>query len=313
MMKNVTLRQLRIFSTVARQLSFTRAGHCLYLSQPAVSSQIRQLEAALSSRLFHRVGRSVQLTEAGARLLCCVDEIENSLERTEESLAALRGVKMGTLKIGAVNTANYFAASLVNRFSANNPSITVRYTVDATSEILSQLVQGQTDVIIIGFVPPNLNIVSKPFAKHPYVIIASPSHPLARLKRVSLKQLFKERFVSRKQGSSARAIMENLAQGIGVNYDPGMEMTSNETIKQAVMAGIGIGFISRHTLSLELLTGRLAILKVEGFPVIRNWYVISLRDRQLSPVASAFDRYLVTSGAEIIDSIMGNGEPAKGS
>lgn len=310
-MKNVTLKQLRIFAGVAKQLSFTRAASALYLTQPAVSSQIRLLEEALASRLFDRVGRSVRLTEAGRRLLDGVDDIEHTLERTDEALAGLRGAKTGTLKVGAINTANYFAASLVNAFGASHPAITVRYTVDATPEILSQLVQSQTDLIIIGRAPANINVVSEPFAKHPYVIAAPPDHPLAKGKRVSLRRLFRERYISREPGSAARIIMEGLARKCGTPYEPQMDSASNETIKQAVMAGIGISCISGHTLSLELLTGRLVTLRVEGFPVIRNWYVIHLRDRPLSPVAAAFRSYLTSHGAGIIDRVLGQKAPRK--
>ncbi len=304
-MKNITLKQLRIFATVARQLSFTRAANALSLTQPAVSTQIRALEESLVSRLFDRVGRSVQLTEAGVRLLASADEIEHVLEQTFESLAGLRDVKMGTLKVGAIHTANYFAASLVNAFAAQHSAITVRYTVDATPEIISQLVQSQTELIIIGRAPTNINIVAEPFAKHPYVIVAPPDHPLARSRRVPLTRLFRERLLSREPGAAARLIMENLALECGLPHQPVLETSSNETIKQAVMAGIGIGCISRHTISLELLTGRLVMLHVEKFPVIRDWYVINLRDRRLSPVAQAFRQYLTTDGAAIIERVLG--------
>jgi len=309
-MKNVTLRQLRIFSTVARQLSFTRAARCLYTTQPAVSTQMHQLEEALASPLFDRVGRSISLTEAGRRLLTCADEIEQLLQKTEESLAALKGLKTGTLKVGAVDTANYFAASLVNAFSADHPSVTVRYTVDKTREIVSLLVEGQTEVIIVSLAPTNLDIVSEPFATHPYVIVAPPGHPLAKVPRVTLKRLFRERFISREPGGTARTIMDHLAEEAGMPYMIELETNSNETIKQAVMAGLGIGCISGHTLTLELLTKRLVALKVERFPVIKNWHLIHLRERQLSPVALAFRDYLMEHGAQIIERVMGTGNSA---
>ena len=192
-MKNVTLKQLKIFASVARQLSFTRAAQCLYLTQPAVSAQVHQLEEAIGSTLFDRVGRTVRLTDAGRVLLRSVDAIDHSLEEAEETLAALRGLKTGMLKVGAVDAANYFAAHLVNTFGALHPAVTIRYTVDALPEILNQLVEGHTDVIIVSRALTDPDLVSEPFARHPYVMIAAPDHPAGRTSQGS-----GQRVVSRK-------------------------------------------------------------------------------------------------------------------
>jgi DNA-binding transcriptional LysR family regulator len=309
-MKNATLRQLRIFATVARQLSFTRAASVLYMTQPAVSAQIHQLEEEVSSQLFDRIGRSVRLTEAGERLLVCIDEIEASLRKAEGSLAALRGVQTGALKFGAVDTANYFAASLVNEFGAKHPAVTVRYTVDKLQEIVRLLIESQVEVVILSRAPSNLDIISEPFARHPYVVIASPDHPLAGMHDIPLQRLFEERFVSRAAGSWSRMIMDDFARGIGASYRIEMESASNETIKQAVISGVGIACVSLHTLNVELRTRRLVLLDVAGFPVLKDWQIMHLRDRELSPVARAFREDLLRNGAHIIERAMGRFEPA---
>jgi len=299
------LANLNAFIAIAEAGSFSEAAERLHLTQPAVSAQVHQLEEAVASLLFDRVGRSVRLTDAGRVLLRGVDAIEHTLENAEEALAALRGVKAGMLKVGAVDTANYFAASLVNTFGALHPAVNIRYAVDELPEIVNQLVEGHTDVIIVSRAPTAPELVSEPFARHPYVVIAAPDHPLARQRRVTAQDLFREKVVTREPGGLARTILEELAQQSGASFDPAMETTSNETIKQTVMAGFGIGCLSGHTIGLELQARKLVVLRVAGFPVIRHWHVIKRRDRVLPPVAAAFRAWLMSDGARNIDEVLG--------
>ena len=304
-MKNVTLRQLRVFALVARHLSFSRAARELHLSQPAVSMQIRQLERNAGMPLFQRSGRGITLTEAGNRLVECATGVDGLLQATQESMDAMRGLRTGTLKLGAVSTAKYFAPSIVAAFSAQNPGITVRFNVGDLAEITLQMNDGEIDLVISGLIPQDIATLTKPFARHPYAVIASPSHPLARRRRIVLKDLEGERILTRERTATTGMLMDKFFRKQGVRYRSFMESTSNETIKQAVIAGLGISFLSLHTSSLELSTGKLVVLDVKGLPIMGDWYIVQLRDKKLSPVATAFREFVMNHGAAIVERTTG--------
>jgi LysR family transcriptional regulator, low CO2-responsive transcriptional regulator len=299
-MRNVTLRQMRVFAAVARYRSFTRAARELHLTQPAVSQQIRLLEDQAGLPLFEHIGRTFQLTAGGEELLRYATQVTELLREAGESLAALRGLKRGVLKLGAVSTAKYFAPSLLSAFTPAYPEVTIRFVVGNREEVIKLLSSNEIDLVIMGRPPRELVTVAAPFSKHPLVIIASPSHPLAGKRRIAMQQLTDENFVIREEGSGTRAAMEHVFGEHGVAYRTSMEVSSNETIKQAVMAGMGLSFISRHTVTLELATGKLVTLNVTGMPVVRDWYVIHLRDKKLSPIAAAFRSFLLDQGAGIM-------------
>ena len=299
-MKNVTLRQLKVFAAVARALSFSRAARELHLSQPAVSMQIRSLEQAVGLPLLERAGRRTVLTEAGRELLARAAGIAELLREAEESLDALRGVKRGTLRLGAVSTAKYFAPSLLAAFKRTHPDVTVRFAVGNREEMIRSLAANDTDLVIMGRPPRELETLAEPFAKHPLVIVAAPAHPLAKRRRIPLAKLAQENFLIREQGSGTRAAMERVFKDRGLAYQASMEVASNETIKQAVIAGMGIAFLSAHTVGLERKAGKLAVLDVAGLPILRQWFVIQLKTKRLSPVAAAFRAFLLDQGARII-------------
>lgn len=305
-MRNVTLRQMRVFAAVAQQKSFTRAARELHLTQPAVSQQLKLLEAELGLPLLEYVGRNIHLTAAGEELLRYVAQVSDLLREAGESFAAMRGLKRGILKLGAVSTAKYFAPSLLSAFTAEFPQVQIKFTVGNREEIIKQLADNDIDLVIMGRPPRELVTTAESFAKHPLVIIASPDHPLAQSKRkMPLKQLATENFVIREEGSGTRASMEHVFREHGVPFHASMEVSSNETIKQAVMAGMGLSFISRHTVSLEIAAGKLVTLKVRGLPVVRDWYVIHLREKRLSPITAAFRTFLLQRGAEILEKTVG--------
>jgi DNA-binding transcriptional LysR family regulator len=304
-MRNVTIRQLKVFSTVARQLSFTRAAQELHLTQPAVSQQVKLLEQDIGLPLFEHIGRKVQLAPAGVELLRYANQTIELLREAAESLAALRGLRRGVLKMGAVSTAKYFAPSLLSAFTPAYPEVTIKFAVGNREEIIKQMAANEIDLVIMGRPPRELDTLAEPFAKHPLVIIASPSHPLAAKRRIPLKQLSREQFLIREEGSGTRAAMERVFADRGMSPRVSMEVSSNETIKQAVMAGMGISFISAHTVGLELDAGKLVILDVTGMPLVRDWYVIQLRDKRLSPIAAAFRSFVRERGAQIIHSAVG--------
>jgi len=310
-MRNVTLRQMRVFAAIARHGSFTRAARELHLTQPAVSQQMKLLEAEAGLPLFEHVGRGLHLTAGGEELLKYAAQVTELLREAGESLAALRGLKRGLLKLGAVSTAKYFAPSLLSTFAPAYPEVTIKFTVGNRKEIVRQLAENEVDLVIMGRPPRELLTIAEPFAKHPLVVIAAPGHPLAMRRRIQLKQLSAENFVIREEGSGTRASMEHVFREHGVHFRASMEVDSNETIKQAVMAGMGLSFISMHTVSLELATGKLAVLSVSGLPLIRDWYVIHLREKRLSPMATAFRNFLLQHGAEIITKTIGDKVPPK--
>jgi DNA-binding transcriptional LysR family regulator len=310
-MRNVTLRQIRVFTAVARSGSFTRAARELHLTQPAVSQQIKLLEQEAGLPLFEHIGRTIHVTAAGQELLRYASQVTELLREAGETLAAMRGLKRGVLKLGAVSTAKYFAPSLLSAFAPAYPDVTIRFSVGNREEVIKLLAANEIDLAIMGRPPRELATVAAPFAKHPLVIIASPDHPLAKKRRIALKQLAGENFVIREEGSGTRAAMEHVFKEHGAAYRTSMEVTSNETIKQAVMAGMGLSFISMHTVMLELATGKLVTLNVAGLPVMRDWYVIHLRDKKLSPITTAFRSVLLERGAEILKKTLGQESSGK--
>jgi LysR family transcriptional regulator, low CO2-responsive transcriptional regulator len=308
-MRNMTLRQMRVFAAVARNLSFTRAARELHLTQPAVSQQVKLLEGEIGLPLFEQIGRKVHLAPAGAELLRYTEQAMELLRQAGESLSAMRGLKRGVLKLGAVSTAKYFAPSLLSAFKPAYPEVSIKFAVGNREEIIRQLAANEIDLVIMGRPPRELETVAEPFAKHPLVLIASPTHPLAQKRRIRLSQLATESFLIREEGSGTRASMERVFGERGVPIRVSMEVSSNETIKQAVMADMGISFISSHTVGLELAAGKLIILDVVGLPIIRDWYVIHLRDKRLAPIPAAFRSFLLEHGARIIQQAVGDLPP----
>lgn len=310
-MRNVTLRQLRVFTAVARFRSFTRAARELHLTQPAVSQQVKLLETEIGLSLFEHIGRGIHLTAAGEELLRYAKQTTDLLREAGEALAAMRGLKRGVLKLGAVSTAKYFAPSLLSAFTADYPEVTIRFLVGNREEVIKQLAANDIDLVIMGRPPRELVTIAEPFAKHPLIFIASPQHPLAAKQRISLQRISEENFLIREEGSGTRASLEHVFRERGLAFHASMEVSSNETIKQAVMAGMGISFISMHTVSLELATRKLAMLDVAGLPLVRDWYVIHLHEKKLAPIAAAFRSYLLEHGAAIIQKATGAQVPRK--
>ncbi|MBI4206293.1 MAG: LysR family transcriptional regulator [Betaproteobacteria bacterium] len=296
-MKNVTLRQLRVFGAVARNLNFSRAARELHLTQPAVSMQIKQLEESAGLPLFEQVGKKIFLTEAGRELAHYSRNVTQQLIEAAEALAELKDVNRGRLQLTIISTAKYFAPKFIAGFCRARPGVTLRLDVCNRETLLGRLSRNETDLVIMGHPPQDMDLTLEPFAPNPHVIIAAPEHPLARARRIPLKRIASEIFLIREPGSGTRRLMERVFGDHGLAVNASMEIGSDETIKQAVMAGMGIGFLSSHTVQLELHARRLVTLDVIGFPVTRSWYLVHRRDKRLSPVARAFKEFLLEETA----------------
>lgn len=299
-MKNATLRQLKVFETVARLLSFSRAAEELHLTQPAVSTQVKKLEDHAGLPLFEQLGKKIYLTPAGAELLRCSRVIIQQFEAAEESMAQFKGISGGRLNVAVISAGDYFFPRLLVEFLRRYHGVALNFTVHNREELLSHLADNLTDLAIMVRPPKGMDTVNEPFAPHPYVIVAAPDHPLTRCKNIPISQLVRERFVVREKGSDTWNSMEDGFSDQIKNINIAMEIKSTETIKQAVIAGLGISFLSAHTIGLELQTGSLAVLDVQGFPLMLNWYVVHRNNKRLPPVAQAFKDFLMSDGATLI-------------
>lgn len=299
-MLHLTFRQLSVFEAVARHLSFSRAAEALYLSQPAVSMQIKQLEGNIGLPLFEQMGKKIFLTEAGQELYHYSRTIAAQIGELEMVFARLKGIEQGKLKIAVASTANYFAPQLLAIFSQRFPKASVHLDVNNRQMVLQELADNETDLAIMGQPPEGHDLTAESFMENRLVVLASPNHPLAHKKRIPLKRLEDEIFLGREPGSGTRSAMERFFQERGINIKTGMVMSSNEAIKQAVQAGMGLGILSLQTASLELEAKKLVVLNVESFPIIRHWYVVHRSQKRLSPVAEALKAFLLTEAAGLM-------------
>lgn len=288
-----TFRQLQIFESVARWLSYSRASEELHLTQPAVSMQIRQLEDLAGLALFEQMGKRVFLTHAGEELYQHARVIARQMKDAKEALESLREGISGRLDIAIISTAKYFAPALLVRFCELYPGVQLKLSVSNRARIVQQLQHNEVDLVIMGQPPEDMGVVMEPFARNAHIIVVPPHHALAGQSRVAATDLAHEAFLMREKGSGTRQLLERFLLSHDIEVQPRMEMSSNETIKQAVIAGMGIAFISEHTVALELQTGRLVSLSVEGLPIVRDWNLVHHRGKRLSPVARAFKTFLL--------------------
>lgn len=299
-MRNATLRQLRVFESAARHLSLTRAAEELHLTAPAVSIQVKQLEGHAGATLFVRGGRRLKLTQEGEEVLLHARGILGHIRGAEEAIAELDALERGLLDVAVINAGDHFFPWIVAAFRRLHPGIRVRLTVQNRDELLSRLAAQETDLAVISQPPVEPGHVATPFAPHPHVIAAAPTHPLAGRRRIPLARIAAEPILTRESGSSTRLAMDQAFAGAGIVPRIEMEIAANETIKQAAAAGLGVGFLSAHALRQELALGSLVILDVEGFPVMRQWYVVHRLDRRLPRIAQAFERFVIDNGERLI-------------
>ena len=303
-MRHLTLRQLRVFATAARHMNFSRAAEELHLSQPAVSTQIKELAADVGLPLFERIGRRTYLTPAGSEMLSCANAITERLREAESALAQLKGVKGGRLNVAVISAGDYFFPRVLATFGASHPGVTFNLTVHNREGLLRHLADNLTDLAVMVRPPRDMDVVAVPFAPHPYVIVAPADHPLAGVRQIPRASLNRERFLVRESGSDTWNSMREVFGRQFARLQIGMQIHSTETIKQAVEAGMGIAFLSAHTIGRDLRAGNLVILDVQGFPALLNWYLVHNRTKRLPPVAAAFKEFLLREGAALIERLV---------
>lgn len=298
--RELTIRQLRALAAVKKNRSVTAAAKLLNLTQPAVTLQLRNLQNLAGLPLLQRTGDGMLLTVAGEEVLLLCERIEAAMAACETSLETMTGKTGGQISIGAVSTSKYFVPYAISGFSKLHPKIDIKLFIGNRQEIGDALQGYELDFAIMGRPPAGIDMDVHLIGDHPHVIIAPTAHRLARKHGLRLSDLSGEIFLTREPGSGTRSLMEQLFEQAGLRPEIGMEMSSNETIKQAVIAGLGIAFISAHTVATDLDERRLTILDVKGLPVIRQWFVLRRKDKVLLPPAKAMLEFLSAQGARFL-------------
>jgi DNA-binding transcriptional LysR family regulator len=301
MMRKVTLKQLAALTAIGQKGKIVSAAKTLNLTPPAVTLQLQQLEAETGCRLFDRTGGGLRPTDAGEMVLETAGRIWSLLADCEERLAALKGITAGRLSVGVVSTAKYFSPRLIASFAKSHAGVQVRLSVGNREDIVRLLGDFEIDVAIMGRPPKDMPVDAVAFGNHPLVVVAPPEHRLAGRRNIAKAELADEVFLMREEGSGTRTSMEIYMGDMPLKTgNLRIEMGSNETIKQAVMAGLGIAFISAHTVEAELESGRLVTLAVEGLPVQRRWFAVRRLDKALTPTVGAFVDFLKKEGAAFL-------------
>jgi DNA-binding transcriptional LysR family regulator len=303
-MSEFSLRQLQVIAAIHRGGKIVHASKELGLTQPAVSLQLQEAESRAGTPLFDRTPEGMRPTAAGEAVIEAALLIEERLRTLADEVAAIATGKKGRLRLGVVSTAKYFAPPVIAAFMKEQPDVEISLFVGNRSETITGLRDRKVDVALMGRPPQEFAVRAVMFGQHPFVIIAAPNHPLAAVKRISKERIAEESFLIREPGSGTRIALDMYLNELpGRLDDPGIEMGSNETIKQAVMAGLGIALISAHTIALEVELGRMVVLDVEGMPIRRQWFLVSRADHVLTPAMSAFEDFLQINGQRFLPQV----------
>ena len=305
-MKNATFRQLRVFNEVARQLSFVRAAENLHLTPPAVTMQIKELESQVGMPLFDRSGKKVSLTTTGEYMVVYARKILALLKDAEDASARLQRAEIGLLTVGMVSTAKYFMMRMLSDFRARHAGVDIRVCTGNREQLIKMLQNNEVDIAVMGQPPTELQTRTEPFAAHPLVFVAASDHPLVQREQLTADDLRPYEFIVREQGSGTRVAMQKFFTDHRVEPRLQMQVNSNETLKQAVMAGLGLGFVSLHTIGSELDHGQIAILDVQSTPVFRVWNMVHTLSKVLSPAAEAFRYEILENGEQFLATKFGH-------
>jgi len=298
-LNQATLHQLKVFEAAARHGSFTRAAEELFLTQPTVSMQIKQLTKSVGLPLFEQVGKRLYLTQAGQELFVTCRQIFNTIALFEMKVADLKGLKEGQLRLAVITTAKYIIPRLLGKFCQLYPGIDISLKVTNHEGIMERMVSNLDDLYIMSLVPDNIDVNFEPFLENPLVVLAPLGHPLAGEKNIPIERLADEPFIMREPGSGTRRSVQELFEEHGVQVKVKLELGSNEAIKQAIAGGLGISVLSRHTLLTD--ASEFSILDIEHFPIKRTWYIVYPAGKQLSIVARTYYEYLLGAAKKIIE------------
>jgi len=288
-----SLRQLQIFEVVAEEKSFSRAAKRLFLTQPAVSIQIKRIEEMVELPLFDRLGKQAILTQAGEELLLHSRIIHQQINEARRMLADLHDLKRGNITLTMAATANYFAPQIIAGFHKQFPNARITLEVANRAGLITALEENRSDMVIMGRPPDGLAVDLEPFCENPLVVIAAPSHPLAAKRAIPLQRLVQEPFIMREADSGTRIAIQRFMDSHGAQPNVIMEMNRTEAIKQAVMAELGVGVVSLHTLDMELQLRRLVVLDVVDFPIMRHWYLVHHSGKRLAGMPQAFKHFVL--------------------
>lgn len=296
MHRRSTLHQLAIFAALARHQNMTRAAAELNMTTPALSIQIKQLAESIGMPLHEQIGRQLYLTEAGRRVEAAARDVLQRLEGLGSELAELQGLERGSLKLSIITTAKYFVPRLLGEFCRQHPDIEVALEVLNRDQCLARLQRNLDDLYIMGQATEALDVSAVPFMENTLVVIAPADHPLAGVRAIDPADLADESFIMREQGSGTRLATERFFKQRQILLKTRMTLGSNEAVKQAVAGGLGLAVLSQHTLTLDESSGAFAVLDVQGFPLLRQWYAVYPKGKRISPVAEAFLKHLLAVG-----------------
>jgi len=298
---HLTLQQLKLFESVARHGSYTRAAEELHLTQPAVSIQIKRLETQAGLPLLERVGKKILMTAAGKIMYQASLDIWDRVEELNKGMDELKGEVKGSLQVSVVTTAKYFMPHLLGSFLQKYPEVEPKLKFTNRARVIERLKNNDDDFVVMGQIPTDDSLETYPFLNNVLGIVAPADHPLAKQKNIALKALAKERFLKREEGSGTRFVFDKLLEEKGIQIETYMELGSSEAVKQGVMAGLGVAILSLHSVRLEREAGKLVVLDMEGFPLIRRWYAVHLKGRTLSLVSRTFLDYILDQGHDLLD------------
>ncbi|MCU7958529.1 MAG: LysR family transcriptional regulator [gamma proteobacterium symbiont of Bathyaustriella thionipta] len=297
---HLTLQQLRLFEAVSRLGGYTRAAEELFLTQPAVSIQIKRLEAQVGMPLFEQVGKKTFPTAAGKTMYSASVDILNRVKELSSSIEELQGTVKGSLQMSVVTTAKYFLPNLLGVFLQRYPDVEPKLKFTNRARVIERLLNNEDDFVVMGQIPEDDNLEAYPFLNNILGIVAAADHPLANKKNITMEEMANQRFLIREQGSGTRYAFDNLMKKHGLEIEPYMELGSSEALKQAVMAGLGIAVLSLHSVQLERDVNKLTVLNVEGFPIKRRWYAVHLKGRKLSLVARTFLDFILEESQKVL-------------
>ncbi|MEO3704912.1 LysR family transcriptional regulator [Trichormus azollae] len=298
-MNQATLHQLKVFEAAARHGSFTRAAEELFLTQPTVSMQIKQLTKSVGLPLFEQVGKRLFLTEAGRELFATCRQIFDTISKFEMTVADLKGLKQGQLRLAVITTAKYIIPRLLGQFCQLYPGIDISLQVTNHERILERMIANMDDLYIMSQVPDHVDVSFEAFLENPLVVFAPVNHPLAQEKNIPIERLANEPFIMREPGSGTRRAVQSLLDEHGIKVKVKLELGSNEAIKQAIAGGLGISVLSRHTLLTD--AQEFSILDLQHFPIKRTWYIAHPAGKQLSIVARTYYQYLLEAAKKIVE------------